>query len=160
MLAANPNDVRSLGHLGFCKFMTCAGEQAIPLLEKAIRLSPRDPSLYLWTGRIASSYHHQYRIDEAITWFEKSRQANPEFLPTRWLLASAYGLKNELKLAAAELAEALRLTGADRYLIVNRVRRYSSIIEVSCRAEQTEMSRDWFKTVFLAGLRKAGMPDE
>jgi cytochrome c-type biogenesis protein CcmH/NrfG len=54
VLAANPNNVEVLAHLAWCKFMTGAGEEAIPLLEKAIRLSPRDPFLYLWYTRLGA----------------------------------------------------------------------------------------------------------
>jgi TolB-like protein len=48
VLAANPNAVNVLAHLAWCKFLTGAQDETIPLLEKAIRLSPRDPYLYLW----------------------------------------------------------------------------------------------------------------
>jgi hypothetical protein len=57
----------------------------------------------------------QSRTDEAIVWLEMARRADPRNPPTRYFLASAYGLKGDLQRAAAELTEAQRLTGSDRY---------------------------------------------
>jgi adenylate cyclase len=152
MLAANPNFVSDLAHLAWCKVMTGAAEEAIPLLEKAVRLSPRDPYLYLWSSRIGFAHLLQSRIDEAMVWFEMSRRANPAFGSTRLLLASAYGLKGESHRAAAELTEALRLIGNDRFSTVARVRINSSW--------NTSIVHDWFENIYLAGLRKAGLPEE
>ena len=152
MLAANPNAVGALAHLGWCKVMTGAGDEAIPLLERAVRLSPRDPYLYLWSSRIGFAHLLQSRIDEAMVWLEMSRRANPAFGATRLLLASAYGLKGESHRAAAELAEALRLIGNDRFSTVARVRINSSW--------NTSIVHDWFENIYLAGLRRAGLPEE
>jgi hypothetical protein len=52
--ASNPNDVCTLAHLGWCKFITGAEDERIPLWEKAIRLSPRDLNLCLWFQRIGT----------------------------------------------------------------------------------------------------------
>jgi hypothetical protein len=54
--------------------------------------------------------------------------------------------------AAAELAEAQKLTGSDRYSTIARVRANGDL--------NTPAVRDRFEGVFLAGLRKAGMPEE
>lgn len=151
-LAANPNNVNALGHLGWCKIMTGAGDEGIQFLEKAARLSPRDPQLYLWSFRIGVAHLFQSRTDDAIVWLEKSRRANPGFSPTHWMLAAAHGLKSETDRAAAELAEALRLTGNDRSSTIARVR-INSIYN-------TPPLHDRFENIYLAGLRKAGLPEE
>jgi tetratricopeptide (TPR) repeat protein len=53
-------------------------EEAIPLAEQAaIRLSPRDPYIYLPLSQIGLVYLLQSRTDEAILWFEKARSAHP-----------------------------------------------------------------------------------
>jgi adenylate cyclase len=152
VLAANPNDVHSLGHLGWCKIMTGLGDEGIQFLEKAVRLSPRDPGLYLWSSRIGVAHLFQSRTDDAIVWLEKSRRANPGFTSPRLPLAAAYGLKGETDRAAAELVEALRLIGNDRFSTIARVRINSLY--------NTPILHDGFENVYLAGLRKAGMPEE
>ena len=57
----------------------------------------------------------QSRTDEAIVWLEKARSAIPAHPNARATLASAYALKGDTQRAAAELAEAKRLVGDDRY---------------------------------------------
>jgi len=39
--------VYALNFLGRCKFLTGSIEEVIPLSEQAIRLSPRDPYIYI-----------------------------------------------------------------------------------------------------------------
>jgi hypothetical protein len=69
----------------------------------------------------------------------------------RSFLASAYALKGDIERAAAELAEARRLVGDDRYSSIARVRAITSWGEptVCALAERT----------YFAGLRKAGLPN-
>src|SRR5215469_18923208 len=46
VLAVDRNAVSTLVNLGWCKFLTGgSGDEAIQLIEQAIRLSPRDPSI-------------------------------------------------------------------------------------------------------------------
>jgi adenylate cyclase len=150
MLAANPNHVNALGHLGWCKIMTGAVDEGIQFLEKAARLSPRDPNLFLWSFRIGHAHLFQSRTDDAIAWVEKSRRANPGFPSTRWALAAAYGLKGETDRAAAELAEALRLTNPSSTIAGFRIK----------STFNTPILHDRFENTYVAGLRKAGLPEE
>jgi tetratricopeptide (TPR) repeat protein len=152
VLTANPNNVGALAHLGWCKIMTGAVDEAIPLLEKAIRLGSRDPTLFLWSYRIAVAHLLQSRTDDAIVWLEKSRRANPGFPSTRFALAAAYGLKGETDRAAAELVEAQRLDGTDRFSTIPRARINSLY--------NTPILHDRYENSFLAGFRKAGMLEE
>jgi TolB-like protein len=53
VLALNRNWVQAIAALGYCKFVTGSIEEAIPAQERAIRLSPRDPEIWLyyyWIG--------------------------------------------------------------------------------------------------------------
>ena len=151
--AVNRNAVGALAGLGRCKFLTGgSGEEAIQLTEQAIRLSPRDPLIAYRYFSIGLVHVFQSRVDEAIPWLEKARHADPRIGPPRYFLACAYRLKGELDRAAAELAEAQRLIGSDRYSTIARVRANGDL--------NTPAVRDRFEGVFLAGLRKAGMPEE
>jgi hypothetical protein len=87
-----------------------------------------------------------------IAWLEKARRADPRFAPAHYFLAGAYGLKGELDRAAAELAEAPKLIGSDRYPSIAGVRANGDL--------NTPALRDRFEGIFLAGLRKVGMPGE
>jgi adenylate cyclase len=153
VLAVDRNAVGALVNLGWCKFLTGgSGDEAIQLIEQAIRLSPRDPSIAARYFRIGFVHLLLSRTDQAIAWLEKARSADPRYAPPHHFLACAYGLKGELDRATAERAEAQKLTGSDRYSTIARVRANGDL--------NTPAVRDRFEGIFLAGLRKAGMPEE
>jgi predicted Zn-dependent protease len=102
-----------------------------------------------WIGRV---HLLKSRTNEAILWFEKARRANPAFAFIRAYLASAYALNGEPERAAAELAEARRLSADGRYSSITRLKatQYFGVPKV----------RDLFEATYFAGLRKAGMREE
>lgn len=151
-IALDRNSVGAIAALGLCKFFTGAIEEAIPAQERAIRLSPRDPRLPNWYWRIGMVHLLQSRIDGAIAWLERARSANPRLAGPRAWLGSAYALTGDVHRAAAELAEARRLSGD---------RRYASI--ASHKATQPFRApsvRDLAEETFYAGLRRAGLSEE
>ena len=95
-LAFNRNWVSAIADIGRCKMFIGPIEEAIPLEEQAIRLSPRDPGIAVWRFRIGQAHLLQSRIDEAIVWLEKARSASPTLAFVHRWLASAYALKGDL----------------------------------------------------------------
>jgi adenylate cyclase len=96
VIAFNPNWVPAITALSWCKFMTGSLEEGIPMQERAMRLSPRDPAIDAWYWRIGMVHLLQSRTDEAILWLEKARSANPARPSPHAWLASAYALKRTL----------------------------------------------------------------
>ena len=145
-IAFNRNWVSSISALADCKLHAGPIEEVISLQQQVVRLSPRDPLIGNMYGRIGTAYLLQSRTDEAIVWLEKARDANPARFTPHAFLASAYGLKGETERAAAEHAEARRLENNGvarlkaRYLVVPKI-------------------RTLFEATYLAGLRKAGVPE-
>jgi adenylate cyclase len=140
-------------NLGWCKLLTGSLEETIPLHEKAIRLSPRDPTeVALWYWRIGAVHLLQSHTDEAIVWFEKARSAKPELFVARAYLASAYALRGEIERAAAGLAEAQSLSPGGRFWSIARLR--------ANRDYGVPKVQALFESTFFAGLRKAGMREE
>jgi Flp pilus assembly protein TadD len=127
-------------------------EEVIPALQRAIRLSPRDPTIFLSYLQIGLVHLLQSHTDEAIVWFEKARNATPAHPSIRACLASAHALNGDTERAATELAEARRLSAGDRYASINRLKagRYWGVPRIHALFEAT----------YFAGLRKAGMPEE
>src|SRR6516162_4608760 len=78
VLELNRNSPPALQALADCKLTTGSIDEVIPLEEEAIRLSPRDPQIAVRYGSIGQVHLLQSRIDEAISWLEKGRSANPE----------------------------------------------------------------------------------
>jgi TolB-like protein len=152
-LAANRNDLITLVQLSVCKYLTGGSDkEAIALVEQAIRLSPRDPSMGSWHTWIGFMHLLQSRVDEAVASLEKARSLDPKAWNTRHFLAAAYGSKGDLERARGELAEARRLMGSDRYSSVARTRANNDIY--------TPALRDRWETVYFPGIRAAGLPEE
>jgi adenylate cyclase len=121
VLASDRNWVFAFVALVQCKLFTGSIEETIPLVERAIRLSPRDPQLGVWHQTIGAVHLLQSRTNEAIIWLEKARDAMPAHSIGRSILASAYALVGETARAATELAEARRLSSDDRYSSLARL---------------------------------------
>jgi adenylate cyclase len=150
--ASNPNWISAIKQIADCKFLTGEGDRVLPLYEQIIRLSPRDPLLawvYHWIGIV---HLFQSRPDEAKLWFEKSVTAHPAIAPPHYGLAVVYGNKGELAHAAAELAEARKRDSTDRYLTIANSKANGDL--------NTPALRTQFEEIWVAGLRKAGKPEE
>jgi len=139
-----------------CKIMTGSIEDAIPLLEQAIRLSPRDPQIRTFYNNMGIAHLLQSHIDEAILWFERAR-GTAQFGWPYSFLAAIYGLRGQTDKAAANLAEARR----------QYPNNYSSIARRKA-AGLCSTPGYWgvpkvaalFEATYFAGLRKAGVPEE
>lgn len=156
ILSSDPNSLGSLFQLGWCKVMTGSIDEALPLVERDIRLSPRDPSLSNFYWRTGWIHLLQSRTDEAIVWLERGRSANPRVPGIRAMLASAYGLKGEAERATTELTEARRLS--ERYSSMARVK--AAGYAGSPNYWGVPKVRALFEATYFAGLRKAGVPEE
>ena len=153
VLATDRNNAWALFALAQCRLRTGSIEDVIPLVAQAIRLSPRDPNVGLMYFRIGEVHLLQSQADEAISWLEKARSANPEYSFVRVFLASAYGLRGETKQATAELAAARRLTGNVSPSTIAREK-------ATFVAGFSPVIRPLFEATYFAGLRKAGVPEE
>jgi adenylate cyclase len=152
VVALNRNSMGALASFESCKLLTGSIEEAIPLVEQAIRLSPREPNIGNWYYRIGVVHLLQSRTDEAILWLEKARGAMPAHPLPHAYLASAYALKAETERAAAELAEARGLRGEGSFSSIARMR--------TTGYWGVPKTRALFEATYFVGLRKAGMPEE
>jgi adenylate cyclase len=152
VIALNRNWAHAYSHLGWCRFLTGLVDALIPAQEEAIRLSPRDPQIGLFYSRIGRAHLLQSRIDEAVIWCEKARNATPAAGIFRSFLAAGCALNGNTERAAGELAEARRLVPDDRYSSIARVR--------AVTPWGVPAIRDLAEATYFAGLRRAGMPEE
>jgi len=151
-LAFDRNFVMAYAHIGRCKLLTGSPAEAILRHEQAIRLSPRDPNIDLWYHRIGEAHLAQSRIDEAIFWLERGRNANPAFAANHAWLAAAYALKGDTRRAIFELTDARRLSRDDRYSSIARLQASGYFAVPTIRMV--------FETTIFDGLRAAGMLEE
>jgi adenylate cyclase len=151
-IASNRNWADALAGLGWCKFWTGLMEEAIWLHEEAARLSPHDPLIGYWYHRFGVIRLLQARTDEAISWFERASGTIPTFPLIYSFLGSAYALNGAPERGSALLAETYRLSGK---------------VWVSTIADMKVTGywgppkvRHLFETIYFAGLRKLGVPEE
>ncbi|MGH7058526.1 MAG: tetratricopeptide repeat protein, partial [Acetobacteraceae bacterium] len=103
------NNSAALYELGLAEMYLGRPEAAMPRIEKAIRLSPRDPFLAAMQYGLGRCHLFLGRREEAIVLFDEVRAARPRFWDVRMWLAGAFGHTGDLDAARAELAEAGRL---------------------------------------------------
>ena len=129
----------------YARVLTFSGrpEEAIPLLEKAIRLNPLGPSPFY--GDLGLSLRLTGRFEEAVVFYKKAIERSPNDFWFHAHLAAVYIMMGRDEEARAEAAEVLRIN--------------------------PKFSLEWFaKTTLLKdrsaveksveALRKAGLPDK
>jgi hypothetical protein len=123
--------------------------EAVAPVERAIRLSPRDPDLYLWYDVLCHAHTHLARDAATIEWCLKSVATGKMFWHAWVDLASAYAWRGQTAEAAAAVAEILKLRPG---------------LTVQQMAE--EAFANWDNTTFrkeyqriLEGVRNAGLPE-
>jgi len=153
-LTLDHNLMGALTNLGWCKLYAGSIDEVTPLVEQAIRLSPRDPSIGYFYSLIGTVHLLQSHIDEAIAWFERVRSGIPAHPFVRSRLASAYALRGETERAVAELAEARRLLGRDLFSSIAHLKAFPGAWQGAPKI------RSLCEATYFAGLRKAGVPEE
>jgi tetratricopeptide (TPR) repeat protein len=130
-------------------------EKSLELIDKALRLSPRDPSVSYWYTGKADALFALKRYDEAIDWVRRTIVTDPA-LPG----------------ANSTLAAALALTGqvAEAHEVVQRfasLHPASPITIAAANALKDRLTRQHPNPRYLEywdrrieGLRKAGVPEE
>ena len=140
----------AFAHIGWCKFLTGSVDGVIPYFEQAIRLSPHEPGIAPWYGRLGVVHLLQSQIDDAIAALERARSENAGLPFVHAWLAAAYALKGDNKRAEAELGEARQLSEAYGTLASVKKSSWFAKPEIRSLAEAT----------YFVGLRKAGMPEQ
>jgi TolB-like protein/tetratricopeptide (TPR) repeat protein len=142
-LDLDPNSMFARGYLGGSYGFGGDYDAAMPHLDEAIRLSPRDPLLIIWHLCKGWAALTAERYEEAVEFATQAGEANPEFPDIYAVLAAANGHLGRAAAARAALDQLLRrmphLTASDERL--NRP-----------FAKAADRDR------FLEGLRKAGLP--
>ena len=153
-LALNPSNVEAYSAIGVANNFLCRPDRVMEAIDKAIRLSPRDPSLWGFYEVKGEGYFVMRQDDRAIEWTQRSVAMVPigDRDPYAMLmLASAFALSGQ----QAEAGEAIKA-----YLASNRAK--SRTIS-QFQTQQLAMADNprWlaYNARFAEGLRLAGMPE-
>jgi tetratricopeptide (TPR) repeat protein len=152
-LALDPNNVAALRNLGQILHFTGRSEAGIPLIEKALRLSPRDAGIGFGLLNLGGSYMVVGRTDEALVELRKAVAALPQIFYAHLSLAGALGLRGFLDDAKAEIAESLKLRPE-----VNSLSKWRENLRAAGLGHPAWLAQ-LDKTAF-EGLRRAGFPEE
>jgi adenylate cyclase len=150
-IAFDRNNARAFQQLGVTLICLGQPEDAIPRIERAIRLNPHDPNIASYYWALGSADLVSGRVDDAVSLLSKGRAANPRLYFIHLWLAGSLALKGDLDAARSAVAESLKLRPE-----INSV--------ASWRAENLFYTNPRFtalaeKTLY-AGLRRVGFPDE
>lgn len=95
----------SLGGSAIRKCVWGLLDDTVAYVQKALRLSPRDPMLANWLSFTGRAQFYLGRDDEAIDTLHRAAAVNPTIAGTHLHLAAAYALTDTAAEAQASLAE-------------------------------------------------------
>ena len=101
----NPNFSRAYAQMGAELINTGHPSEAPPLVEKAMLLSPRDPSIGVFYWIIGRAHFFSGDYAAAIPWLRRSVESRPNLWYNRLYLVSAYQLTGDRSTAAKSLQE-------------------------------------------------------
>ncbi|MEO6746767.1 MAG: adenylate/guanylate cyclase domain-containing protein [Caldimonas sp.] len=87
---SNPNDSVVLSNSGFILAYSGAPEEGIRLMERALRINPRDPFMFNTFENLAQAHLAAGRYAEGLTWAKRATTAAPTFLPAYMVTAALY----------------------------------------------------------------------
>jgi TolB-like protein/class 3 adenylate cyclase/Tfp pilus assembly protein PilF len=142
----DPNFATGWGWRAAAKNAFGQPEQAIKDLERALRLSPLDVSIFLPQGQMAISHFLCDRYDDACSWAVTSLQSRPNHLTALLVLMAAQAMAGRLDAARRATAMYLHLNPAAR--LSNMMDQLGSLFQ-----------QDEIVAKFERGLRLAGLPE-
>jgi tetratricopeptide (TPR) repeat protein len=149
VIALDPMTVTGRSDLARATILIGEPAGAIPLLEQAMKISPRDPSIGYIHFRLGLANLLLGNTDEAIQWSQKAVLTYIAPDEAYWDLGAALALKGDIAGAQAALAKAAQYRPHVATLTGVRGRPPSGRPKYSALLERT----------LIEGLRKAGWPE-
>jgi adenylate cyclase len=144
----HPGWPNAYGRMGILNALLGRPERTLHLVEKAIRLSPRDGAIGEWYLYIGIAEFMMDHLEEAIPWLRRAIAANPELGAGYYTLASVYSLVGRDSEARATLLEHPRRHPTTSIKSLQNLS-YSNVPSYLAWRER-----------FYDGLRKVGVPEE
>ncbi|MEL7449957.1 MAG: adenylate/guanylate cyclase domain-containing protein [Pseudomonadota bacterium] len=128
----NPSSALAWWGLGTAMSASARPDDGIPLVEKAMRLSPQDPLLHEFNYTIASAHFQARRYPQAVEFARRSLELKPEQPGALQVLAAALALEGNAEEARTAVAQLVKLTPE---LSEERLREYLNEASVEHRLE-------------------------
>jgi adenylate cyclase len=143
-ISLNSNSAMALAHAGWVHNYLGQPHEAIQALERSMRLSPRDPTLFRTQTALAFAHLFQCEFEEAITWARRAMEGNPNYTVTYRALACA-------------LAHAGRLHEANA--VIQRLATLLPDVSFRTLPERAVFKHSGKLDLINEGLRLAGVPE-
>jgi len=143
-LELSPSYALAWTHRAWIRVFQGRPDEALPDLNRAMRLNPRDPLMPGYFSVMGMAHFVAGRYEEAASWCEKAIQVQPKFLPPLRTAAASYALAGNLQAAQTMMSSLMQLDPR---------RRISTLRELY----PLQRNRDW--ELLTEGLRRAGLPD-
>ena len=88
-LALDRNLADAHAYIGLGKIFTGRAEEAEAHIGEALRLSPRDPSAYVWLTEVGIAKNHLGDCEQAVLWCRRAIEANRNYPEAHFHLAAA-----------------------------------------------------------------------
>ena len=105
-VALSPNSADVLAMFAVTLKSVGRVDEALSMIEKAIRLNPMPPEMYL--HELGTYYRLLGRYDEAIAIMKKTLDQNPDYLMSQINLTATYSMAGKLEQARAQAKEVLK----------------------------------------------------
>jgi adenylate cyclase len=150
-LALNPSNVEAYMAIGVANLFLGRPDRSIEAVDKAVRLSPRDPGLGAFYEVKGEAYFVMRQDANAIEWTRRSAALQSVDPYARLMLASAFALSGQ----QAEAGEAIKAYLADSHA------KSRTISQFQTRQLAMADNPRWlaYNERFAEGLRKAGLPE-
>jgi TolB-like protein/class 3 adenylate cyclase len=136
------------GHIGFAKIALGRGEETEAHVQEALRLSPRDPTAYVWVAFAGMAKLFLGRNEEAVGWLRRSIEFNRNYSTAQFYLAAALAQCCKIDEARTAVQAGLAL---DPTFTIRRVRTGAASDHPTYLAQRERVND---------GMRKAGVPEE
>jgi TolB-like protein/Flp pilus assembly protein TadD len=143
-LQLNPNSAIALTTAGWNEAMLGNPQKALELLQRAERLSPRDPRAWYMASAAALAHFAAGRFEEAVACAKRTLAQNPRFTRTLRVLAASLAKLGQIEGARQVMQDMLRI---EPHLTVTKLRWRLRHMDESVLSP------------FLEGLRLAGLPE-
>jgi adenylate cyclase len=140
----NPNSAQALIHAGFVHCHLGEAAAAITMFERAMRLSPRDPTMFRTYAGLSFAHFFQERFEDSMLWARRALDEKQNYLPPLRFLAAALGHLGRIDEARAVIAR-LRALVPDE--------------TITSYAAWTPFRSSGRLPLILEGLRRAGLPE-
>ena len=117
---------------------------AVTMFERAMRQSPRDPTVFSTYAGLAFAYLLQERFEDAVMWARRSAAGRPNFAAALRSLAAALGHLGRIGEARA---------------VIERLRALAPDETITSFAAWAPFRPSGRLPLILEGLRRAGLPE-